>query len=132
MFVSYPPKISWRVRRAITISSRAAFPALSPSPLIVHSTCLAPFKIHSIELATATPKSLWLWTERIARSPTLSCNDFIIAPISLGILYPTVSGMFSVVAPAFMTASSISFIKPMSLLPASSQLNSTSSQKVFA
>jgi hypothetical protein len=43
---------------AITTSSRAALPALSPIPLIVHSICLAPFTIPAIEFAVAKPKSL--------------------------------------------------------------------------
>ena len=88
--------------------------------------------MHSIVFATATPRSLWLCTDKIARSPTLLWSSFMIAPISLGILYPTVSGIFRVVAPASITASSTSFKNPISLLPASSQLNSTSSQNVFA
>ena len=43
---------------AITISSSAALPALSPMPLIVHSTCLAPADTPAKEFATANPKSL--------------------------------------------------------------------------
>ncbi len=49
---------SFRVFIAITISSSAAFPALSPIPLIVHSTCLAPAVTPANELATPKPKSL--------------------------------------------------------------------------
>ena len=37
----------------MTISSKAAFPALSPKPLIVHSTCLAPFNTEEREFETA-------------------------------------------------------------------------------
>ena len=50
---------SFRVLIAITISSRAALPALSPIPLIVHSICLAPATTPAKEFATAKPKSLW-------------------------------------------------------------------------
>ena len=49
---------SFRVLIAITISSRAAFPALSPIPLMVHSICLAPAESPAKEFATAKPKSL--------------------------------------------------------------------------
>ena len=54
-------KLKWslRVRTAITISSKAVLPALSPKPLIVHSTCRAPPIITPAnEFATAIPKSL--------------------------------------------------------------------------
>ena len=54
------------------------------------------------------------------------------AVISSGYRYPTVSGMLIVFAPAFIAASQISFKKLISLLHASSQLNSTSSQNVLA
>ena len=50
---------SFLVFIAITISSRAALPALSPIPLIVHSICLAPAVTPAKEFATAKPKSLW-------------------------------------------------------------------------
>ena len=45
--------------KVITISSRDAFPALSPRPLIVHCACCAPASIAAKEFATAKPKSLW-------------------------------------------------------------------------
>ena len=50
--------MSGRVLNAMTISSMAAFPALSPIPLIVHSTCRAPDTTAANELATAKPRSL--------------------------------------------------------------------------
>ena len=50
--------MSFRVLTAITISSKLAFPALSPRPFIVHSTCLAPLITADNELATAIPRSL--------------------------------------------------------------------------
>ena len=53
---------------AITISSKAALPALSPIPLIVHSTCLAPAVTPAKEFATAKPRSLWQCTDKIALS----------------------------------------------------------------
>ena len=49
---------SFLVFIAITISSSAALPALSPIPFIVHSTCLAPATTPAKEFATARPKSL--------------------------------------------------------------------------
>ena len=61
-------KKSLRVRSAITISSSDALPARSPIPLMVHSTCRAPFMMAVSELATAWPRSLWQWTERITFS----------------------------------------------------------------
>ena len=120
-------KTSPRTLRAITISSNEAFPARSPRPLIVHSTCLAPFTTASSELATPKPKSLWLCTDIIALPLVYSLIIRTISPISEGNLKPTVSGRLIVVAPASMTASLISFKNPISLRPASSQLNSTSS-----
>ena len=59
---------SFLVLIAITTSSRAAFPALSPMPLIVHSICLAPAVTPAKEFATAKPKSLWQCVESIALS----------------------------------------------------------------
>ena len=53
---------------AITTSSRAALPALSPIPLIVHSICLAPAITPAKELATAKPRSLWQCVDNIALS----------------------------------------------------------------
>ena len=67
ILVSYGIK-SFLVLIAITISSSAAFPALSPIPFIVHSTCLAPDWTPANEFATAKPKSLWQWVDRIALS----------------------------------------------------------------
>ena len=52
-------KISLRVRKAITTSSKLALPARSPKPFIVHSTWRAPPITAANELATAMPKSLW-------------------------------------------------------------------------
>ena len=52
----------------MTISSREALPALSPIPLMVHSTCLAPARIAAMLLATPKPRSLWQWTLTIALS----------------------------------------------------------------
>src|SRR3990170_3388674 len=104
------PKKSFRVRSAITISSREALPARSPIPLIVHSTCRAPFMIATSEFATACPMSLWQWTERIALSMFLTRWRIraMRSPHSWGMAYPTVSGMLMVVAPASITASSTS------------------------
>ena len=63
-------------------------PALSPIPLIVHSICRAPAWIPANELATAKPKSLWQWVDRIALSifGTLFNNVWIIFVNSDGIV----------------------------------------------
>ena len=86
---------------AITTSSSAALPALSPKPFIVHSICLAPACTPANEFATAKPKSLWQCVDKIALSilGTLFNNVSIIVVNSEGIVYPTVSGIFIVVAP---------------------------------
>ena len=64
------PVSSWntsrRVRTVITISSSEALPARSPRPLMVHSTCRAPASTAANELATASPRSLWQWTETVS------------------------------------------------------------------
>ena len=62
------PKRGLRVRSSITISSSEALPARSPMPLIVHSTCRAPAITPAMELATASPRSLWQCTDRITPS----------------------------------------------------------------
>jgi len=51
-------KLDFLVFIAITTSSNAAFPALSPRPFIAHSTCVAPALTPANEFATAKPKSL--------------------------------------------------------------------------
>ena len=68
----------------------------------------------------------------IALPLTYSLISLTIVPISKGSLKPTVSGKLIVLAPASITASLISFMKPISERPASSQENSTSSTKVRA
>ena len=60
--------LSLRTRIAITTSSKAALPARSPMPLMVHSIWRAPARMPAIELATAMPRSLWQWTENTALS----------------------------------------------------------------
>ena len=62
------PKRSFRVWMAITTSSREAFPARSPMPFTQTSTCRAPARTAARELATARPRSLWQWTERVTFS----------------------------------------------------------------
>ena len=59
---------SGRVRIAITVSSSAALPARSPMPLIVHSICRTPARTAASVLATARPRSLWLWVEKMTFS----------------------------------------------------------------
>ena len=64
-----------RVRTDITTSSKLVFPARSPKPFIVTSTCLAPFWAPFNVFAVASPKSLWQWAEK-----TTSCEHFIPIP----------------------------------------------------
>ncbi len=61
-------KKSRRVRRAMTTSSKAAFPARSPIPLMHPSTCRMPALTAARLLATAIPRSLWQWTLRVTLS----------------------------------------------------------------
>ena len=49
----------YNVFKETTTSSIAAFPALSPSPLMVPWNLVAPPSIADNVLATARPKSLW-------------------------------------------------------------------------
>ena len=58
-----PRSSSWRTRSAITISSSAAFPARSPMPFTVHSTCPTPASTAASEFATARPRSSWQCAE---------------------------------------------------------------------
>ena len=57
--------LSLRTSIAAAISSKAAFPARSPMPLMVHSTCCAPAATAARVLATAKPRSLWQWDESV-------------------------------------------------------------------
>ena len=93
----------------MTISSKLAFPALSPIPLIVHSTCSAPFLTAAKLLATASPKSLWQCTDILALEifGTFALMSAIKAPNSSGVVYPTVSGILIMLAPASMAVSMI-------------------------
>ena len=81
-------KTSLRVLTAITISSSEAFPARSPSPLIVHSTWRAPCMTAESELATAIPRSLWQCTDQTALSEfgMRSRSDAISTPNCQGIV----------------------------------------------
>ena len=63
----------------MTTSSKDAFPARSPIPLMVHSTWVAPCSTPAMEFAVASPKSLWQWVEICTLSIPLTC--------SLGILF---------------------------------------------
>ena len=60
--------LSRRTMRAAAISSRAALPARSPMPLMVHSTWRAPPSMPARVLATAMPRSSWQWVERMMSS----------------------------------------------------------------
>ena len=100
------PKNAWRVLSAITISSSDALPARSPMPLRQHSTCVAPPRTAASELATASPRSLWQWQESVtpAAPGTLASTSRKSDSYSSGIAKPTVSGRFTVVAPASIAA----------------------------
>ncbi len=65
-----PPSESARVRRIIASSSTEALPARSPMPLTQPSTWRAPTCTPDRELATARPRSLWQWTDRVT-----PCSD---------------------------------------------------------
>ena len=117
---------------AMTTSSKAALPALSPIPLIVHSICLAPWAAPAILFAVDNPRSFWQWVENTTRSafsPRPSLNCWIKGPNSQGTFQPVVSGIFKVVAPASTTADKTLMRNSGSLRPASSGLNSMSSRK---
>src|SRR6056297_102081 len=133
MFVSMP-RMDFLTLAAIIISSSAAFPALSPIPLTVHSNWVTPAFAAANVFATAKPRSLWQCTDHSA----LWSNFMFFLIISMnsknssGIAYPTVSGTFITVAPAFMTLSNI-FAKNMGLLlVASSAENSMSGHRAAA
>ena len=113
---------SWWLLIIIATSSREVLPALSPIPFIVTSTCLAPFITPIMVLAVAIPRSLWQCVDITALSMlgTFSFRYKILAPYSSGRQYPVVSGMFTTVAPAFITASITLARYSLSLLPASS------------
>mgnify|MGYP004638539011 CR=1 FL=1 len=95
------------MRRFITTSSIAALPARSPMPQMQPSTCRAPAATPAREFATARPRSSWQCIETTALSMfgTRVITFVTIAAISAGVAYPTVSGRFTVVAPAAITAS---------------------------
>ena len=61
-------KLFGRTEIDIKTSSSDAFPARSPMPLIVTSTCRAPSWTAVRVLATARPRSLWQWVEKMAFS----------------------------------------------------------------
>ena len=131
--VSYGIK-SFLVLIAITISSKAAFPALSPIPLIVHSICLTPADKPAKAFATANPRSLWQWAEIIALSifGTLFLICVMVLANSSGIEYPTVSGILMVFAPHLIASSIVLHMKSRFVLVPSSQDHSTSSVNFLA
>mmetsp|Transcript_12663 Transcript_12663/g.30560 ORF Transcript_12663/g.30560 Transcript_12663/m.30560 type:complete len:202 (+) Transcript_12663:1229-1834(+) len=126
----YVPKIFScpRMKMAMHTSSRLALPARSPMPLMVHSTCRAPLATPARELAVDSPRSFWQCVEITNCPGTLALMPAMSSPNSVGRQMPTVSGMLSVVAPASTTAVRIRCRKMGSERPASSGLNSTSTQ----
>ena len=83
-FVVAPRNSVGRVRRAMTTSSTDAFPARSPSPLTVTSTCRAPAWMPASVFAVARPRSLWQWVDTIARRPHSFTTCFTTAANSFG------------------------------------------------
>ena len=81
--------------------------------------------------AVDIPRSSWQCIERIAWSSpgTFSLRRRTRSAISIGVAYPTVSGMLIVVAPAFTTASTVRQRYSKSVREASSVENSTSRQR---
>ena len=98
------PNFAARVASVITTSSSDVLPARSPMPLMVTSAWRAPARMPASVFAVASPRSSWQCTERMTPSTpgTFSRMPRMSAPNSSGVVYPTVSGMFSVVAPARM------------------------------
>ena len=133
MFVS-TLKCSFLVFIAMTISSSEQFPALSPIPFMVHSICLAPAFTAAKLFATAIPKSSWQCTLNVIFSIflTFSFKYLNTRSNSSGTVYPTVSGILTVVAPASMAADTTSARYDSSVLEASSGENSISSHILFA
>ena len=101
--------MSLRVLIARTTSSSDAFPARSPIPFTVTSAWRAPARIPASVFAVDIPRSSWQCIERIAWSSpgTFSLRRRTRSAISIGVAYPTVSGMLIVVAPAFTIASTV-------------------------
>ena len=60
----------WQIVAAASIAGhlfqRAGVTGRSPMPLMVHSICRAPPFRAASELATAKPRSLWQWVEKMA------------------------------------------------------------------
>src|SRR3989344_1358021 len=116
------------------ISSRAAFPARSPMPLMQPSTWRAPASMAARLLDTARPRSLWQWTLTVTLSTPGTASP-ISRPSTAkveGMAYPTVSAMLMVVAPALMTAASIWNRYSLVVRVASMGENSTSLQYFLA
>ena len=77
------PSDSPLTRSVMTNSSSEVLPARSPTPLIVTSTCRAPFFTAASEFAMARPRSSWQWAERV--TPGTSRVSFAkISPYSSG------------------------------------------------
>jgi hypothetical protein len=128
MLVRTGIRVGWTTV-VITSSSSEVLPARSPMPFIVTSACRAPAMIPASVLAVASPRSSWQWVEKMTSRPpgVFSIRYAIVSPYMSGVLYPTVSGMFSVVAPAAIATPSASTRNSRSDRPASSGENSMSS-----
>ena len=82
----WAPSSSPCILMAMTTSSSAVLPARSPRPLIVHSTCVAPFLTPASASAVAMPRSLWVCTATVTFSMprTFSMRPRMRAPKSSG------------------------------------------------
>jgi len=120
--------MSRRVFTAITTSSSAAFPARSPRPLMVHSTWRAPFITAANELAEAMPDRVAM-RGQITLSLCRHAGDQLLEALAPqnGSCSPRYPATFSVLAPAWITASNTRTRKSISERTASSAENSTSS-----
>ena len=87
--------LNWRTYPRLLIdmatSSKDAFPARSPIPLMVHSHCRAPLKAPAKLFAVASPRSFWQWVEMTTFSApgVFARIPAIFSPNSCGIHHPT-------------------------------------------
>ncbi len=80
---------------AMTTSSREAFPARSPIPLMVHSICRAPAIAPARLLAVERPRSFWQCVEKMTLSApgVFATRSAIRPPNSCGRFQPACAGI---------------------------------------